>query len=60
VTFDVSPPPEPRFCHQCAAPVRLQFVAPEGRERLVSHQVAADAIPWGDLAFEATAKALWD
>jgi ADP-ribose pyrophosphatase YjhB (NUDIX family) len=35
MTSDVTPGPEPRFCHQCGGPVALQPVAEEGRDRLV-------------------------
>jgi ADP-ribose pyrophosphatase YjhB (NUDIX family) len=35
MTFDISPLSEPRFCHQCGGPMRLQRVAEEDRERLV-------------------------
>lgn len=35
MTSDIAPPQEPRYCHQCGAAVRRQYVEDEQRERLV-------------------------
>jgi len=35
MTSDITPLPEPRFCHQCGAAVTLRFVPEEQRDRLV-------------------------
>lgn len=35
MTSDVFPHPDPKFCHQCGASLRLQLVEEEGLERLV-------------------------
>ena len=35
MTSDISPPPEPRFCHQCGGNVLLRHVEAEHRDRLI-------------------------
>ena len=58
MTSDITPLPEPRFCHQCGAAVTLRFVPEEQRDRLVcdacgfthylNPRVVAAAIPERD------------